>query len=91
MNVTQFADAARAIFNQLEEESTTDDDPYRKRIESLMAAEFEREDVDRMSDAKHLRETTGGFALEEAARQTGFVLGLEYCRGLVLRGKGGAK
>jgi hypothetical protein len=43
-------------------------------------------DPDQAKDARLLRETTGGVLLETAARHTGFVLGVEYCKRLLRAG-----
>jgi hypothetical protein len=88
------------IIDHIEEESSgvPPHDLYRVRIEELMAAELDETrnntfDQDILDDSKHIRETAAGRALEMAARHTGFVLGFEYCRDLLLSGaaKGGAK
>lgn len=79
----------QTLYDQLERTYIRPNDPYRTRIEELMALFLGQNGVDLQADAEHIRETSGGFGLEEAARQTGFVLGFEYCRDLIL--KGGAK
>lgn len=90
-----------AIIDRIEQESpgVPPEDLYRARIETLMATELDKRtyngsfDVDVVDDVKHIRETQAGGALEEAARHTGFVLGFEYCRDLIVSGaaKGGAR
>jgi hypothetical protein len=62
-------------------------DPYWERIEALMRVALnDGGDPDQIDDATLLRQTTGGVLLETAARQTGFVLGVEYCRRLIKAG-----
>lgn len=76
-----------AIIEQIENASAGNppDDPYRTRIEDIMGLLLRKlGDVDEAEDAEHLRETSGGMVLEEAARHTGFILGFEYCRDLML-------
>lgn len=84
----------QGIINHIEGESTgtPPDDPYRARVEDIMGLLL-RGDVDTIADAEHIRQTSAGLALETAARQTGFIIGFEYCRDLILSGaaKGGAK
>lgn len=83
------------IFERIEHESTglPAADPYRARIEALMEAALDNQgDRDNAADAVHIRETTVGLVLETAARRTGFVLGFEYFRDLILSaGKGGGR
>lgn len=86
----KFADPA-ALIEQIERKSTglPPDDPYRARIEELMDRLIDQHgDVDDAGDAKHIRETSAGLTLETASRYTGFVLGFEYCRHLLLGGLG---
>lgn len=60
-----------------------DETDYRERIETLMKDQLPKHgDVDNVSDAEHLRQTTGGATLETAARYVGFVLAVEYVQGL---------
>jgi hypothetical protein len=85
---TKFA-SPQTIFESIEDASTglPDADPYRTRIEDIMGLLLDpqgRQGVDASSDAGHIRHTAGGHALEEAARETGFILGFEYCRDLLL-------
>lgn len=95
MTIHPFANA-QAIIDHIEAESinTADTDPYRARIEALMGDLLPHlGSVDDVADAEHIRATTAGLVLETAARKTGFILGFEYCRDLILAGaaKGGAR
>lgn len=69
-------------------------DPYRGRIETLLADAMTYADLEDREDATHLRETRAGAALEEMSRAVGFVLGCEFSEWLQARGgktKGGAR
>lgn len=85
-----FADPFNIVDN-IERDSGDADAPWWARIEELMPRAIDRSGgVDRAGDAKHLRQTSAGFTLEQAARHTGFVLGFEYCCALLAK-RGGAK
>lgn len=88
-NLQQFANP-QAIIEHIELTSTgtAPEDPYRARIEALMGELLSGADPDAAGDAEHIRQTTAGLVLETAARQSGFILGFEYCRDLILAGAG---
>src|SRR6266508_506582 len=74
------------IFQRIEVDSTGpyDTDPYRRRVQQLMSAAIEAlPDPDERQDVAAMRELFHGHVFEELARQTGFVLGFEYCRALL--------
>lgn len=72
------------IFEHIETESTSDTDPYRSRIEYLMTTAIKAmPDPDTRQDLEAMRQLLHGHVFEEVARQTGFVLGFEYCRELL--------
>jgi hypothetical protein len=95
MNIKKFANP-QAIIKHIEEKSTgtPPDDLYRARVDDIRGLLLPvQADVDTIADAEHIRQTSAGLALETAARQTGFIIGFEYCRDLILSGaaKGGAR
>jgi hypothetical protein len=71
-----------ALIARLEDHVAHDSrDPYWERLDALMHAALDRwGDPDQADDANILRQTTGGLALETAARHVGFILGLEYAQ-----------
>lgn len=81
-----------AIVDQLETDAQTDNAPYRKRIEKLMATALKQIPIDDAHDAKTLRRTNAGATLEMAARATGFALGFEHAMAVLSAkpAKGGA-
>lgn len=87
--LTPFANP-QAIIEHIEHESTgtPPTDPYRTRIENIMGLLLAGHDFDpdAIGDAEHMRHMSGGLVLETAARHTGFILGFEYCRDLMLSG-----
>jgi hypothetical protein len=88
----QFANP-QAIIEHIEAKSTglPPDDPYRTRVEEIMGLLLPQQgDPDTVADAEHIRETSAGLAIETAARLTGFIIGFEYCRDLILA-RGGAR
>ena len=88
MDLKTFANP-QAIIEHIENSSTGESptDPYRARIEELMGLFLHQHgDVDEVEDAEHMRAMSAGLVLETAARQTGFIIGFEYCRDLIVGG-----
>ena len=75
------------LFEAIENKHTgsAPEDPYRARIEDVMGLLLQKfGDSDDVNEAEHLRSFRGGMTLEQAARHTGFILGFEYFRDLLL-------
>jgi hypothetical protein len=67
------------IIDRLEQQRPDADDPYWVRVEALTLAALESHfDPDDSEDARQLRPTRGGLALETASRHVGFQLGVEH-------------
>jgi hypothetical protein len=78
---------AAAIYKRLEEDQGSTDDPYQQRIAALMTSGLKRyEDAgqDEVEEAIALRTLRAAVVLEDVARQSGFVLGIEYVARLLL-------
>jgi hypothetical protein len=77
---------AAAIYKRLEEDQGSTDDPYQQRIAALMTSGFKRYDkgCDEVEEAITLRTLRAANVLEDVARETGFVLGIEYVARLLL-------
>jgi len=79
----EFADPFTLIA-AMERDSPGEDDPYWVWLEDLVEkATALLDNVDAADDVRGLRQTNGGFALEQVSRHAGFVIGSEYAARLL--------
>ena len=79
LNAHTHSDPA-AVIKWLEEAASAENDPHWTRFEALFAAQLKAgpHTPDDRADAKLLRQTQGGSAVESAARQAGWIMGFEF-------------